>query len=59
MKDDDGYYYIYYVKPYGEDRRIYRMRSSDPKTDQWEENPDSPVLSGKKEQNTTEASLVR
>jgi hypothetical protein len=47
MKDDDGYYYIYYVKPYCDPcRRVYRMRSSDGKTE-WVDNPISPILKGK------------
>ena len=48
IRDDDGYYYIYYVKPYVDDRKIYRMHSSDGKTN-WTENSDSAVLWGEKE----------
>jgi hypothetical protein len=47
IKDGDGYYYIYYVKPYCDPcRKIYRMRSPDGKTE-WTDYPDSPVLGGK------------
>jgi hypothetical protein len=47
MKDDDAYYYIYYVKPYaGVGRKVYRMRSNDGKTN-WKDDPASAVLGGK------------
>lgn len=46
MKDDDGYYYIYYVRPYPNGREVYRMRSYDGKTN-WTDNPVRAVLGGK------------
>jgi hypothetical protein len=48
LKDDDGHYYIYYVRPYCDPcRRVYRMRSSDGKTSNWIDDPVYSVLKGK------------
>ena len=43
---DGSYFYKYYAKTYGTDRKIYRAKSSDGKTG-WTDNPSTPVLEGK------------